>query len=131
MVALKSRENGFVVVLGDMVTLEDAILLRHQLRDEWAGMGDPFVLVLDIRSFRYFSADAQALVEELLEEALDEGLARVSVLGVSTAFAGQFCNMMVRTEVMPIYQFLDLAYEEDWRAEMERWLSGPFAMADA
>lgn len=130
MISLKSRENGFVVVLSETVTLEACRTLQFQLRDEWAGWEDCFVLVVDTRAFRYFTADAQALFEEILEEAMEAGLARITVLGISTAYAGLFCEMMVRLDLMPMYQFLDLSYEEDWRGEMEDWLRGPFEEAE-
>ena len=126
MITLKSRENGFVIVLTETVTLEECKTLRFQLRDEWAGLDTAFVLVVDVRAFRYFTADAQAMFEEIMEEALAEGVERITVLGVSTAYASLFCEMMVRTDLMPLYQFLDLSYEEDWRGEMEAWLGEPF-----
>jgi len=123
MISLKKRKNGFVAVLSGNVPLEEVRHFGFQLRDEAAGDPDPFVMVVDTRKFKSFHADAQAELEALLEEAHESlGLERISVLGVSTAFANLFCNMMVRTELMEIYQFLDLAYEEDWRTEMEQWL---------
>jgi hypothetical protein len=122
MITLKSRERGFVIILSGDIPLSEMQDLHFQLRDEWAGMEESFVLVLDVRKFHSFNADAQAGFEEILEEAREEGLYRITTLGVSTAFASLFCNIMIHTELMEDYQFLDLAYEEDWRAEMESWL---------
>lgn len=118
-----------MVRLEGLLKLEDLQTLSFQLRDEWAGMNKPFVLVIDARSFHLFSTDAQALFEELLEEALECGLVRVTVLAITTALASLFCTIMVRTEVMPLYQFLDLAYEENFESEMENWLNEPFSAA--
>ncbi len=123
MITLKKRENGFVVIFKSVIGLEDVRLFRFQLCDEAAGLAQPFVMVFDTRKFSAFAADAQADFESLLEDAYESmGLSRISVLGVSTAYANLFCNMMVRTELMEIYQFLDLAYEEDWQEQMESWL---------
>jgi hypothetical protein len=127
MLELKARKHGYVVVMTETITLEDIRRLQFQLKDERAGAEDDFVLVLDIRKFVCFTADAQALLQEILEEFPDSGLAKVSVIAVSTAFASQFCNIMVSADIMALYQFLDIAYEEDWRMEMETWLSEPFA----
>ncbi len=100
-----------------------------QMRDEWAGLDQEFVLLVDARNFKNFSADAQAGFEEFLEEAVEYGLVKITVLGISTALAGLFCSIMVQTDMMEYYQFLDLAYEADWKAEMKSWLDAPFAEA--
>lgn len=126
MILITKRPHGFIIRLEGLLEMDAVQILAHQLRDEWAGLEDSFVLVLDARTFKCFAADAQALFEELLEEGLSCGMVRLTVLAISTALANMFCSMMVRTEVMPIYQFLDLAYEEDFRREMEKWLNEPF-----
>jgi hypothetical protein len=100
--------------------------LAFQLRDEWAGEEGPFVCTIDARRFICFTVDAQAAFEELLDEALSRGLIRITVLAVSTALAGLFCDIMVRSDAMSIYQFLDVSYEKEYEAEMEEWLSEPF-----
>jgi len=126
MVDIEKREHGFTIFLEGHVGLADMRELYFQLMDELAGFEERFVLVLDARRFSTFSADAQAILEELLEDLPEHGLERVSVLGISTAFAALFCKIMVRTDLMPVYQFLDLAYEDDWEAELEHWLNEPF-----
>lgn len=123
MIRLKAHGTGYVAILKDTISQEELRVFRFQLLDERAGETSPFGLVIDTRKFQAFTADAQALMESTLEEfAKSFGLARISVLGVSTGFAALFCNMMVRAELMEVYQFLDLAYEEDWKTEMDAWL---------
>lgn len=126
MALITKRSHGYILRLDGLLVEEEAKQILFQFRDEWAGVHEPFVLVVDARTFRFFAADAQAMFEQMLEEALDAGLVRITVLAISTALAGLFCNIMVRTEAMPVYQFLDLAYEEDFRTEMENWLAEPF-----
>lgn len=89
------------------------------LRDEIAGLEDPFVLAVDVMSFKFFAADAQAEFELFLEELLDRGLSRISVVAYSTSFAGLFTEMMLRIDAMEIYQYIDVSYEEDWEEELE------------
>ena len=123
MITIKKRPPGFVLIFKSVICLEDVRKLTFQLRDEAAGLHQPFFLVFDTRRLSAFAADAHAEFESLLEEAYESlGLGKISVLGVSTAHANFFCNMMVRTELMDIYQFLDLAYEEDWKEQMDAWL---------
>jgi hypothetical protein len=126
MISIRPREHGYALTLEGALDLEVLRELSLQMRDERAGSDDPFVLVIDARNFRHFTADAQACFEEMLEELLQSGLVRVTVLAVSTALANLFCAIMVRTEVMPMYQFLDLEYENDYQKEMENWLNEPF-----
>ena len=97
------------------------------MRDEWAGEPEPFVWVLDARELTWFTADAQAMFEALLEEGLNRGLLRISVLAVTTALATLFCDMMVRADAMPVYQFLDVAYETNFHEELEQWVREPFS----
>lgn len=123
---LTKRPHGYTLTLQGIVKLETVRELAWQLRDERAGENGPFVLVVDACGLRFFAADAQAVFEELLEKALEDGLTRIAVLARSTSLAGLFCDIMVRTGVMPIYQFLDLDYEDETEAEMESWLSEPF-----
>lgn len=115
-----------MIKLEGLVSGDDMRTLAIQFHDEWAGQETSFVLVVDARTFVYFTADAQALFEELLEGALDSGLIRVSVLAISTGLANLFCSIMVDTDAMPIYQYLDLSYEKDFRSEMDNWLNEPF-----
>lgn len=126
MFELTQRKNGFVLKLEDMVDIDQLRDIQFQLRDEWAGLNSGFCLLVDARSFRVFTAEAQALFEDLLEEAREHGLQRISVLGVSTGLAMIFCNSMVRTDLMPVYQFMDTAYEPNWSQEVEEWLNAPF-----
>jgi anti-anti-sigma regulatory factor len=126
MFKLNQRESGFVIHLEGMLSLEKAQRLQFQLRDEWAGMNAPFCLLVDARGFRYFKADAQALFETILEEAVQAGLQRITVVAVSTGLASVFCNSMVRADLMHMYQFMDIAYEPKWKAEVEEWLMEPF-----
>lgn len=126
MIEFGYRPRGFTVRLDDRVDLKQMQRFRFQIMDELAGMEGDFVMVLDVRRFGIFTADAQALLEEILENLPERGLRRVSVIGVSTAFAGLFVNIMLRSDLMSQYQFLDLAYETDWKGELESWLNGPF-----
>ncbi|MGA0332773.1 MAG: hypothetical protein ACO3N7_00665 [Kiritimatiellia bacterium] len=131
MVEISYRKYGFILRLQDDVDLEQMRVLLFQMRDEWAGLSEPFVFLIDARNFKYFTADAHAAFEELLEEAKLEGLVRISVLGISTSLAALFCSIMVQCDLMEMYQFLDLAYEEDWKTEMKTWLDSPFELEDA
>ena len=124
---VSNRTHGLTITLEGLINKEDISALSFQLRSEWAGVSSPFIYVLDVQNFRYFTADAQALFEETLESAFEQGLVRISVLGVTTSLSGLFCAIMVRTGLMEIYQFLDLAYEEDPQTEMNTWLNEPFA----
>ena len=119
MTLLKPRENGFIVLLEGLVTLEDVQRLAFGLRDEMAGLKDPFVLAINAVAFQHFTADAQAELEILLEEAAERGLSRISVLAYSTGFAGLFTEMMLRMDAMEMYQYIDISYEEDWEEELE------------
>jgi anti-anti-sigma regulatory factor len=123
---ITNRPHGYTLTLQGIADLETVQELARQLRDERAGEKEPYILVIDACALRFFAADAQAAFEELLEEALEDGLTRITVLARSTGLAGLFCDIMVRTEVMPIYQFLDLDYEDDAETEMESWLYEPF-----
>jgi hypothetical protein len=122
MVILKQRKQGFSLELGGLVTLEEVRRLGFGLRDEIAGLPEPFVVVLDAVKLEHFTADAQAEFELLLEEAMERGLCRISVLAYSTGFAGLFCEMMVRMDAMDLYQYIDISYEEDWQEELEESL---------
>lgn len=119
MITLKHRKQGFLIVLAGLVDLEEVRGLAFGLRDEIAGLTEPFVVVLDAVKFEHFTADAQAEFELLLEEAMERGLGRISVLAYSTGFAGLFCEMMVRMDAMDLYQYIDISYEEDWEEELE------------
>jgi DNA-binding LacI/PurR family transcriptional regulator len=122
MMVLHARERGFHVEFNGKVGGGEFKTLERQLLDELAGMDEPFVLVLDVRTFRHFSADAQADLEILLRHLLDHGLSRIAVLAASTAYAGLFCEMMVRIEAMDLYAYIDAAYEQDWEQELEEAL---------
>lgn len=126
MIDVSYRKNGFILRLEELVDQSQMRDFLFQMRDEWAGLDSYFVLLVDARNFKYFTAEAQASFEEFLEEAAEEGLVRITVLGISTALAGLFCSVMVQTDLMDIYQFLDLAYEADWKKEMKEWLDAPF-----
>lgn len=126
MFELTQRKNGFVLKLEGVLDIGQLQLIQFQLRDEWAGMDSGFCLLVDVCSFSLFTADAQALFEGLLEEAEEQGLQRIAVLGVSTRFASVFCDSMVRTDLMSIYQFMDTAYEPNWQQEVDEWLNFPF-----
>jgi len=127
MIPITSRPNGFTLQFRGLLNLDEMEELSRNLHDEWAGLRDPFVLVIDARQFRYFASDAQARFEHLLEESLQHGLVRITVLAISTALANLFCSIMVRTDVMPYYQYLDVAYEDDFLTEMKNWLNEPFS----
>ncbi|MCC5848103.1 MAG: hypothetical protein JJU29_08415 [Verrucomicrobia bacterium] len=127
MIQIDTRSHGYTALLKEEIDLPAVQELDFDLRNELAGLEDSeFVLVLDARKFHHFTADGQALFEELLEFCFESGLARISVLAVSTAHAGLFCEMMLRADLMDIYQYLDLSYEEDWRTELETFLAEPF-----
>ena len=126
MIEVSYRKNGYILRLEDLVDLLQMREFTFQMRDEWAGLDEKFVLLIDARNFKNFAADAQAAFEELLEEAAGCGMIRITVLGISTALAGLFCSIMIQTELMDLYQYLDLAYEADWKAEMKAWLDSPF-----
>lgn len=102
-----------------LVDLEDVNRFAFALRDEIAGLFDPFVLVIHAVKFVHFTADAQAEFELLLEDACERGLSRISVLAYSTGFAGLFTDMMLRIDAMDMYQYIDISYEEDWEEELE------------
>jgi len=125
MTTIHQQPYGFDIVLEGDIDLEDVQRLQFQLRDEWAGIEPPFSLMVDARRFKLFTADAQALFEGLLEEAVASGLAKITVIAVSTGFAGLFCTIMMRTELMEFYQYMDTAYEPDWKDEVEPWLMEP------
>ena len=127
MTTITMRNHGYTVTLEGVMDMEMARELAFQMRDEWAGATDPFVWLVDARQFSGFTADAQACFEELLEEGLDRGLLRITVLGVSTAYAGLFLNIIMRADVMSLYQFLDVSYEKNFLEEMETWLMDPFS----
>lgn len=127
MIQVSYRKNGFILRLEALVDMAQMQEFIFQMRDECAGMDQEFVLLVDARNFKQFTADAQAGFEEVLEEAAECGLVRITVLGISTALAGLFCSIMIQTDMMAIYQFLDLAYEADWKAEMKAWLDAPFS----
>ncbi len=116
---IKQRNHGFKIVLEGLVELYAVYNLIFGLRDEIAGLSDPFVLEVDVVAFKYFTAEAQAEFELFLEELLDRGLCRLSVLAYSTAFAGLFTEIMLRIDGMEIYQYIDISYEEDWEEELE------------
>jgi hypothetical protein len=119
MVEILHRNSGFKVILIGLVDLEEARRLIFGLRDEIAGGEGAFVLELDVKSFRYFAIDAQAEFELFLEELLERGLSRISVVAYSTGFAGFFTEMMLRIDAMEMYQYIDVAYEEDWEEALE------------
>lgn len=119
MTNLSLRKNGFKIALDGLVKLEDIRQLAFELRGEIAGLGQPFVLVIDAVHFAHFAADAQAEFEILIEEVCELGLRRISVLAYSTGFAGLFTEMMLRMDTMDMYQYLDISYEEDWEEELE------------
>lgn len=126
MIEVSYRRNGFILRLEGEV---DAVQMQNclfQMRDEWAGLDVYFVVLVDARNFKHFTADAQASFQQLMTEASEEGMLRVSVLGISTALASLFCSIFVQTDLMDLYQFLDLAYETDWKNEMKGWLDAPF-----
>lgn len=125
MIHLSSRPDGYDIQLEGDLTLEQVQVLSIQLQNELAGGEDAFVLVLDARTFRHFHADAQALFEEMLDVCRKKGLHRICVLALSTAFATLFCDIMVRAELMDQYLYMDIAYEPDWHAELESFLSPP------
>lgn len=128
MIRLDSRTHGYTLHLLGRVQLTQIQETARALRNERAGAGDDaFVLVLDARKFGYISADAQASLEELLEESAQSGLVRLAVLAVSTVHANLFCEMMKRCDLMDIYEYLDLSYEEDWEGELAAFLDTPFA----
>ncbi|WFB35288.1 hypothetical protein P3T73_14075 [Kiritimatiellota bacterium B12222] len=126
MFELSYRKHGYILKLHGHMAMEQMRNLYHQLLDECAGTDEDFVMLVDARHFTDFSADAQALFEEMLEEAYDLGMVRITIIGISTALASLFCSIMVQTDLMDIYQFLDLAYETDWKTEMRDWLDEPF-----
>ncbi len=127
MIQLDARTHGYTILLKDEIQIQGVQNLDFELRNELAGLeGSPFVIVVDAIAFQHFTADAQALFEETLEFCLESGLVRISVLAVSTAHAGLFCEMMLRVDLMDLYQYLDLSYEEDWRTELETFLEEPF-----
>lgn len=126
MITLCPRDHGYIVTLSEEVSAEDARKLAFDLENELAGPGEAFVLQIDVREFGHFTADGQAYFEEVLERCKDKGLARVSLLAVSTALAGIFREIMVRNDLMDLYQYLDLSYETEWEAEMEAHLMEPF-----
>jgi hypothetical protein len=126
MIEISYRKHGFIIRMGGRVDMEELDTFRFQLADEWAGTEGEFVLLVDARNFQTFTADAQAGFEEVLEAAREQGMIRISVLGISTALASLFCSIMVQTDLMDIYQFLDLSYETDWKNEMKSWLDTPF-----
>lgn len=128
MIEVSYRRNGFILRLVGEVDQTQMRECIFQLRDEWAGLDVYFVMLVDARNFKHFTADAQAAFQEMVEEARVEGMLRITVLGISTALAGLFCSIFVQTDMMDIYQFLDLAYEPDWKAEMKEWLDAPFKM---
>lgn len=123
MIKLETRKDGFNAVLDGRVDLPDVTGFVFALRNETAGMAEPFVLVLDVVEFRHFTADAQAELELFLEELLELGLSRLSVVAYSTGHAGSFTEMMVRVDAMDLYQYIDISYEEDWEEELELSLS--------
>lgn len=127
MTSITLREHGYTLTLQGHVNLSEAQNLSFQMRDEWAGSEGPFVWVVDIRQFTAFDADAQAVFEDLFEEALAKELVRMTVLGVTTALSGLFLNIVMRADAMEVYQFLDVSYEKDFLAEMEHWLGAPFS----
>jgi indole-3-glycerol phosphate synthase len=126
MIEISYRKHGFITRLTGIVDMEAMRSFRFQMEDELAGTEGEFVLLVDARNFQTFTADAQAGFEELLESAREHGMVRVSVLGISTVLASLFCSIMVQTDLMESYQFLDLAYETDWKNEMKTWLDTPF-----
>lgn len=126
MFELTQRKNGFALRLEGLVDLGQMRRIDFQLQDEWAGMNSGFCLLVDARAFHMFTAEAQALFEHLLEEGRAQGLQRITVLGVSTGLAMVFCNSMIRTDLMPHYQFMDTSYEPNWKQEIEEWLNAPF-----
>jgi len=125
MIHLEERFNGYTIRLEGDIHLDEVRQLCLDLQNELAGASDPFVLVLDVRLLRHFHADAQAALEELLERSREDGLRRVSAIAVSTAFATLFCDMMVRADLMDIYQYMDISYEPDWRMELDAFLLLP------
>jgi hypothetical protein len=126
MIEVSYRRNGFIIRLEGEVNDAQMRECLFQMRDEWAGLDVSFVVLVDARSFKHFSADAQASFQQLMTEASEEGMLRVTVLGISTALASLFCSIFVQTDLMDLYQFLDLAYETDWKNEMKAWLDAPF-----
>jgi ABC-type transporter Mla MlaB component len=122
-----SRAHGFILTLDGEIDAHDMRGFVFELENELAGAEGPFVLQINVQTLHHFTADAQALFEECLENAKIQGLYRVTVLAKSTAHASLFCDMMVRSELMSDYQFLDVSYEEDWEMEMETWLGEAFA----
>jgi hypothetical protein len=123
MITIQLRENGFKIVLKGLVDLEDVRRFAFGLKDEMAGLGQPFVMVIDVLAFDFFAADAQAEFETALEEAVERGLSRISVLAYSTGRAGLFTEMMLRLDAMDMYQYIDMSYEEDWEEELEASLA--------
>jgi len=117
---------GWKVQFLSVVSDEDIKSFNLQLRNELAGSAGSFVLVIDLQEFKYFTADAQASLEETLEDFKSEGLIRVGVLAFSTAFAALFCDIMVRIDMMPLYRYFDISYEENWEAELEEYVEKPF-----
>lgn len=127
MIALEVRNRGYIVTLAKEVSGDESRVLAFELDNELAGgQGEPFVLQLDAREFHHFTADGQAHIEEILERVREKGLARISLVAVSTALAGLFRDIMMRTELMDLYQYVDLSYETEWEAEMEAHLMEPF-----
>ncbi len=119
MITINSRASGFTLYLKGLVTLEEIRELAFGLRNEMAGLSEPFVLVIDAVHFSYFTVEAEADFELLLEEAALRGLRRISVLAYSTRFAGLFTEMMLRMDSMDMYLYIDISYEEDWEEELE------------
>jgi len=125
MTHLEERTNGYTIRFEGDIHLDEVRQLQLDLRNELAGASEPFVLVLDVRTLRHFHADAQAALEEMLENCPENGLHRISAIAVSTGFATLFCDMMVRAELMDLYQYMDISYEPDWRMELESFLALP------
>lgn len=126
MIELIYRRNGFILRVEGIVDMEQMRVLTFQIQDEFAGIEGEFILLIDARTLKHFTADAQAAFQELLETSREQGMVRLTVLGISTALASLFCSIMVQADMMDHYQFLDLAYESDWKAEMKSWLDAPF-----
>ncbi len=124
MILLENRKNGYTILLRDSVNGEQAQGFLVGIRGELAGGMGEFVLVVDTRGFRHFTADAQALFEEALAFLRGSGLVRLAVLARSTVFATQFCEMMVRAELMEEYMYIDTSYEQEWEEELAIWLEG-------
>lgn len=126
MIEISYRKHGFILQLTGEVNEAQMRQCLFQMRDEWAGLHGKFVILVDARNFKYFTADAQASFQQLMTEADAAGMLRVTVLAISTALAGLFCSIFVQTDLMDLYQFLDLAYETDWKNELKNWLDFPF-----